>query len=117
MISLPLPLGPYEADQSDIPLGMSASSFGLKSGSRDSTYKKSSTTVDTTHNIQPLPCETHAPEKLTGLVHHCLHWHMSDTLELVVDDQLRHELDETKHVNGLSQGRDDERVPSSVGFV
>ena len=42
---------------------------------------------------------------------------MSDTLQLVIDDQLRNKLDETKHVNSLSKGGDDERVPSSVSFV
>ena len=42
---------------------------------------------------------------------------MSDTLQLVIDNQLRNELDETKHVNRLSKGGYDERVPSSVSFV
>ena len=42
---------------------------------------------------------------------------MSDTLQLVIDNQLGNELDETKHVNSLSKGGDDERVPSSVSFV
>jgi hypothetical protein len=40
-----------------------------------------------------------------------------NTLELVVDDQLRDELDEAEHVDGLSQSRDDERVPPSVSPV
>ena len=42
---------------------------------------------------------------------------MSHTLQLVVDDQLRNKLDETKHVDSLSEGSDDERVPSSVSLV
>lgn len=55
--------------------------------------------------------------KLTGLVHHSLHWHMGHTLQLVIDDQLRNKLDETKHVDSLSEGSDDERVPSSMSLV
>jgi hypothetical protein len=42
---------------------------------------------------------------------------MSDTLQLVVDDQLRNKLDESKHVNSLCEGSDDERIPSSMGLV
>lgn len=42
---------------------------------------------------------------------------MGHTLELIVDDQLRNELDETKHVDGLGKGRNNERVPSSVGPI
>jgi hypothetical protein len=56
-------------------------------------------------------------EGLTGLVHHRLHRHVSDTLQLVIDDQLGYELDETKHVNRLSESSDDERVPSSVSLI
>lgn len=41
--------------------------------------------------------------------------HMSDTLELVVDDKLRDKLDKAEHVNRLRESGDDERVPSSVG--
>lgn len=43
--------------------------------------------------------------------------HVSYALELIVDNQLRNELDEAKHVNGLGKGRDDERVPSSVSPI
>lgn len=43
--------------------------------------------------------------------------HVGHTLELIVDDQLRNELDETKHVDGLGKGRNNERVPSSVGPI
>jgi hypothetical protein len=42
---------------------------------------------------------------------------MSNTLQLVIDNQLGYELDETKHVDSLSEGGDDERVPSSVSLV
>jgi hypothetical protein len=77
------------------------------------TYKKSSTTVDTA----AVSISYEATSRLTGLVHHSLHWHVSDTLELVVDDQLRDKLDETEHVDSLSQRGDDKRIPSSVGLV
>lgn len=39
---------------------------------------------------------------------------MGHALELIVDDQLRNELDETKHVDSLGEGRNNERIPSSV---
>jgi hypothetical protein len=55
--------------------------------------------------------------ELTGLVHHGLHGHMSNTLQLVIDNQLGYKLDETKHVDSLSKGGNDERVPSSVSLV
>lgn len=77
------------------------------------THKKSSTTVDTT--AVSIPYE--ATSRLTGLVHHGLHWHVSDTLELVVDDQLGDKLNETEHVDSLSQRGNDERIPSSMGLV
>jgi hypothetical protein len=77
-------------------------------------YKKSSTTVDTSlfssHTILQY-------SELTSLVHHSLHWHMGHTLQLVIDDQLRNKLDETKHVDCLSEGSDDERIPSSMSLV
>lgn len=40
--------------------------------------------------------------------------HVGHALELIVDDQLRNELDETKHVDSLGEGRNNERIPSSV---
>ena len=40
---------------------------------------------------------------------------MCDTLEFVIDDQLRDELDKAKHVDSLGQGGDDERVPAAMG--
>lgn len=46
-----------------------------------------------------------------------LHRHVSDALELVVDDQLRDELDKSSHVDGLSRRRDDERIPAPMGLV
>lgn len=39
---------------------------------------------------------------------------MRDTLELVVDDKLGHELDKAEHVDGLRERRDDERVPRAM---
>lgn len=42
---------------------------------------------------------------------------MGYALELIVDDQLRNELNEAKHVNSLGKGRDDERIPSSVSPI
>lgn len=41
--------------------------------------------------------------------------HVGHTLQLVVDDQLGNELDKTKHVDSLSEGGYDERIPTSVG--
>jgi len=41
--------------------------------------------------------------------------HVSDGLELVVDDELRNELHESEHVDRLSESRHHEGVPSSVG--
>jgi hypothetical protein len=46
-------------------------------------YKKSSTTVDTSLFSNHIAIQQ---GRLTGLVHHSLHWHMSHTLQLVVDD-------------------------------
>lgn len=43
--------------------------------------------------------------------------HVRYTLELVIDDQLRDELDKTKHVDCLREGRHDERVPRAVRTV
>lgn len=40
--------------------------------------------------------------------------HVRNTLQFVIDDELRDELDESKHVDCLSEGGDDERVPASV---
>jgi hypothetical protein len=42
---------------------------------------------------------------------------MSDTFQLVIDNQLGYKLDETKHVDSLSKGSNDERVPSSMSLV
>lgn len=42
---------------------------------------------------------------------------MSNTLQFVIDNQLGYKLDETKHVDRLSEGGNDERVPSSMSLV
>jgi hypothetical protein len=39
---------------------------------------------------------------------------MGDALELVIDDQLRDELDKAKHVDCLRESGDDVRVPAAV---
>lgn len=39
---------------------------------------------------------------------------MGDALQLVIDDQLRDELDKAEHVNSLGEGGHDERVPTAM---
>ena len=51
------------------------------------------------------------------LVSHLPPWHMSDGLELVVDEELRAHHDEPEHVDTAREGREDPRVPAPVPLV